>query len=306
MNDSTAPTAMLAFTRTVEKGSIAAAALEIGVTPSALSKILTRLEERLAIRLLTRTTRRLTLTGEGEIYYARCKDILTLIEAAEAEISLARAKPRGLLRINVGTAIAKHRLSPILPAFLARHPDITVDVGITDRVIDMMTEQVDVAIRMGHMEDSSLVMRKITDSRRVICASPRYLEKHGMPKSPADLVHHRCLLLNTSGRAVVWPFVSPEGVNRMEVKGHITSDSADFVLEMALAGEGIVRLGDFVVARGIEEGRLVPLLTEQHASEPMPVSAVTLPGKHRAPRIQVFIDYLIETMRPPHSASKTL
>jgi DNA-binding transcriptional LysR family regulator len=297
---------MTAFTRTVEKGSIAAAALDIGVTPSALSKILTRLEERLGIRLLTRTTRRLTLTGEGEIYYARCKDILALIESAEAEISLARESPRGHLRVNVGTAIAKHRLTPILPEFLARYPDISVDLGITDRVIDMMTEQVDVAIRMGILEDSSLVMRKIVDTRRVICAAPAYLEKHGIPRHPSDLSRHNCLLLNTSGRAVTWPFLGADGINRMEVRGKITSDSADFILEMALAGEGIVRLGDFLVAKGISDGLLVPLLEEQHASEPLPVSAVTLPGKHRAPRIQAFIDFLIEKLRAPHSTSKVL
>src|ERR1700752_4788607 len=166
---------MNAFVRVAERGSFAAAA-DLGLTPSALSKLVTRIEDRLGVRLLTRTTRKLALTAEGELFVARSRDILASIEAAEAEVTAASERPRGHLRISVGTAVAKQILGPALPVFLDRYPDITVELHVSDRQVDLVAEQIDVAIRSGALGDSTLVARKVGEGTRVICASPLYLE----------------------------------------------------------------------------------------------------------------------------------
>ena len=288
-----ASTEMNAFVRVAERGSFAAAAIDLGLTPSALSKLVTRIEDRLGVRLLTRTTRKLALTAEGELFVARSRDILASIEAAEAEVSAASARPRGRLRISVGTAVAKQILGPALPVFLARYPDISVELHVSDRQIDLVAEQVDVALRSGGLGDSTLVARKVAEARRVICASPRYLERRGAPRVPADLLQHNCLTLPGPAWAQ-WPFHTHEGINRLAVSGSLTSDNADLLLDMAVAGLGIARLADFMVARAMQQGALVPLLADSHVPESFPIHALTVPGRHRAPRIRAFVDFIAE------------
>lgn len=289
--NSAASSEMNAFVRVAERGSFAAAALDLGLTPSALSKLVTRIEDRLGVRLLARTTRKLALTAEGELFVARSREILASIEAAEAEVTAASERPRGHLRISVGTAVAKQILGPALPAFLARYPDITVELHVSDRQIDLVAEQVDVAIRSGALGDSTLVARKLAEATRVICASPRYLEKQGSPRVPADLLQHNCLTLPGPAWAQ-WPFHTHEGINRLAVTGSFTSDNADLLLDMAVAGLGIARLADFMVERAVQQGALVPLLTDCHVPESFPIHALTVPGRHRAPRIRAFVDFL--------------
>jgi DNA-binding transcriptional LysR family regulator len=291
--NSAASAEMNAFVRVAERGSFAAAAADLGLTPSALSKLVTRIEDRLGVRLLTRTTRKLALTAEGELFVARSREILASIEAAEAEVTAASERPRGHLRISVGTAIAKQILGPALPAFLDRYPDIDVGLHVSDRQIDLVAEQVDVAIRSGALGDSTLVARKIAEATRVICASPAYLEKHGTPRVPADLLRHNCLTLPGPAWSR-WPFHTHEGINRLEISGSFTSDNADLLLDMAVAGLGIARLADFMVARAVQQGVLVPLLTDNHVPESFPIHALTVPGRHRAPRIRAFVDFLAE------------
>jgi DNA-binding transcriptional LysR family regulator len=282
---------MNAFVRVAERGSFAAAASDLGLTPSALSKLVTRIEDRLGVRLLTRTTRKLALTAEGELFVARSRDILASIEAAEAEVTAASERPRGHLRVSVGTAVAKQILGPTLPLFLADYPDISVEMHVSDRQVDLVAEQIDVAVRSGALGDSTLVARKIGEATRVICASPRYLEKHGSPQVPADLLRHNCLTLPGPAWAQ-WPFHTHEGINRLAVSGTFTSDNADLLLDVAVAGLGIARLADFMVARALREGALVPLLVDSHVPESFPIHALTVPGRHRAPRIRAFVDFL--------------
>src|SRR5215470_14937948 len=282
---------MNAFVRVAERGSFAAAAADLGLTPSALSKLVTRIEDRLGVRLLTRTTRKLALTAEGELFVARSRDILTSIEAAEAEVTAASERPRGHLRISVGTAVAKQILGPALPVFLDRYADITVELHVSDRQVDLVAEQIDVAIRSGALGDSTLVARKIAEAKRVICASPRYLEKHGSPRVPADLLQHNCLTLPGPVWSQ-WPFHTHEGINRLAVSGTFTSDNADLLLDMAVAGLGVARLADFMVARALQDGALVRLLVDSHVPESFPIHALTVPGRHRAPRIRAFVDFL--------------
>ena len=284
---------MNAFVRVAERGSFAAAAADLGLTPSALSKLVTRIEDRLGVRLLTRTTRKLALTAEGELFVARSREILASIEAAEAEVTAASERPRGHLRISVGTAVAKQILGPALPVFLDRYPDITVELHASDRQVDLVAEQIDVAIRSGALGDSTLVARKVGEATRVICASPLYLEKHGTPRVPADLLQHNCLTLPGPAWSQ-WPFHTHEGINRLAVSGTFTSDNADLLLDMAVAGLGVARLADFMVARALRDGALVRLLVDSHVPESFPLHALTVPGRHRAPRIRAFVDFLVE------------
>jgi DNA-binding transcriptional LysR family regulator len=284
---------MNAFVRVAERGSFAAAAADLGLTPSALSKLVARIEDRLGVRLLTRTTRKLALTAEGELFVARSREILASIEAAEAEVTAASERPRGHLRISVGTAVAKQILGPALPVFLDNYPDITVELHVSDRQVDLVAEQIDVAIRSGALGDSTLVARKVGEATRVICASPRYLEKHGTPQVPADLLQHNCLTLPGPAWSQ-WPFHTHEGINRLAVSGTFTSDNADLLLDVALAGLGIARLADFMVARATRDGALVRLLVDSHVPESFPIHALTVPGRHRAPRIRAFVDFLAE------------
>jgi DNA-binding transcriptional LysR family regulator len=291
MSVNAASAEMNAFVRVIERGSFAAAAEDLGITPSALSKLVTRIEDRLGVSLLTRTTRRLALTAEGEVFVARSRDILAAIEAAEAEVTSASRLPRGHLKISIGTALARQILCPALPVFLGRYPDITVELHVSDHQVDLVAEQVDVAIRSGTLGDSTLVARKITEAKRLICASPLYLEKHGSPRVPADLLQHNCLTLPGPVWSQ-WPFHTHEGINRLVVSGSFTSDNADLLLDMAIAGLGIARLADFMVARSLREGTLVPLLLETSMPESFAVHALTVPGRHRAPRVKAFIDFV--------------
>ncbi len=286
------PGEMAAFVRIVETGGFAAAARELGLTASALSKVLARLEARLGVRLLTRTTRRIGLTPEGETYLARARDILSLIEAAEADVTEGRGRPSGPLRVNTGTAFARHRLIPVLPEFLARYPAVTLDLSVTDRRVDLVQEGVDVALRTGTLGDSSLVARKIAEGQRVVCAAPAYLARRGTPTAPEDLLSHDCLVLRGLARLTAWPFRSGSGLQTLTVRGSVTTDSAEALRDMALAGLGIIRVSAFLVARDIAEGRLVPLLEAMHVSEEVPVWAVMAPGRHRLPRVQAFVDFL--------------
>ena len=285
---------MAAFVRAVELGGFSTAARELGLTPSAISKLVTRLEDRLGVRLLNRTTRRLALTPEGEAYFHRSQRILADIAEAENEVARFRAKPKGLLRINVGTAFGMHQLAPALPEFLARHPEMRIELTITDRLVDLIEEGADLGIRLGLLVDSTLVARRICEVERVVCASPAYLKKHGTPRKPDDLLGHNCLSMTYAPALRRWPFAMREGVQHVEVSGNATASSADTLLQLALMGLGVIRLSDVIVGAAVAEGRLVPLLQEQHHSEPLPLHAVYPQGRHRSPRVAAMVDFLVE------------
>jgi DNA-binding transcriptional LysR family regulator len=304
MNKTSSSEEIAIFVQVSEQGSFAAAAEELALTPSGVSKAITRLEDRLGVRLMQRTTRRLVLTGEGETLLARGREILAAIEAAEAEVTIARGKPRGLLKVNTGTAYAKHRLAPLLPAFQMRYPDISFDLSIADRRVDVIGEQIDVAIRTGGSGDSSLITRRIGDMRRIICASPAYIARHGAPLVPADLAKHNCLLLTGFARLAAWPMRVDGRIIDMNVKGTVVCDSAELLLDMTLAGLGIARFGDFLAEEALAKGLLVPLLVGYHVVEVAPISALMPPGRQHLPRVRAFVDFLATTsgrMNLPHS-----
>lgn len=285
---------MRVFVKVVASGSFSAAAATLGLTPSAVSKLVARLEDRLGVRLLHRTTRRLALTPEGETYHLRARDILAAIDDAEAEVSRAGAVPQGRLRVNSGTAFALHELAPVLPEFLARYPQVEVDLSITDRVVDLLAENADVALRTGAVTDPSLVVRKIADVARGIFASPAYLARRGRPATPDDLAGHDCIVLSSVPAINRWPFRHGAGTRVVEVQSRVLVDGAEAALRLAIAGAGIVRLGDLLVGRALSEGLLVPLLADCHVVEPVAMSAVYPQGRHRMPKVRVFLDFLVE------------
>ena len=290
------PSEMAIFERVVARGSFAGAAENVGLSPSAVAKLITRLEHRLDVRLINRTTRQLALTAEGVSYLDRVREILEAIEAAESEIASARASPRGHLRVHTFPVIAAHHLAPALPDFIARHPHITFDFMVTNRSVDLVGENVDVSLRMGPLEDSGLVSRKIVDLSRVVCASPGYLASHGRPAEPADLVRHACLTLSRNPGSASWPFRINGKRTRIDVKGPVSADSADMLLRLAIGGAGILRLSEHVVARSIHEGLLQPLLQDVQDPETYPLFALLPPGHHQAPKVRAFIDFLIERL----------
>src|SRR5262245_56951346 len=281
------------FVRVVERQSFSAAADVLGLTPSAVSKLMTRLEERLGVRLLHRTTRRLSLTSEGEAYFARARAIVADIEEMEAEVTRSRGAPRGRLRVNTSSGFGVHQLAGALPEFVARHSEIELELSITDRLVDMTEEQADVMIRGGPVADMPLAARKIADYERVLCAALSYLARRGTPRSPADLADHDCVLMayQTPSR---WTFRSRHGFDEVEIAPCVTTDNSETALRCALEGGGIVRLADVIVGEPIRRGLLVPVLTEVHHAESTALSALYQAGRHRLPKVRVFLDFLIE------------
>jgi DNA-binding transcriptional LysR family regulator len=282
------------FVKVMDRGSFSAAAEELGLTPSAVSKLISRLEDRLGAKLLLRSTRRLALTAEGEAFLARSRRIVADVEEAEAEVTRLRGAPRGLLRVNAGTAFGLHVLAPSIAEFLARYPEINIELSITDRLVDLIEEQTDIGVRSGHIPEGPFTLRKIADLRRLICASPAYLDRHGTPKSPSDLRQHDCLTVMGPGLNR-WPFdVRGGGVDIVEVKPRVMTDDAEAALRLAIEGAGLVRLSEAIVSGALRSGELVTVLADVHHVEPFPLSAIYPVGRQRLPRCAVFLDFLFE------------
>jgi DNA-binding transcriptional LysR family regulator len=287
---------MLVFARVIERGSFAAAAETLGITPSAVSKIVTKLERRLGVRLLHRTTRRLSLTPEGEVYRLRARDILAAIDAAEVEVSRGQMA-QGRLRVNSFATFALQHLAPALPSFIAQYPKVEIELAVTDRIVDLLAENADVALRTGAIDDPSVVVRKIAHVERGIFASPDYLSRRGAPKTFDELTAHDCIKLTSNSAGHRWLFQEDGAVKVFDVKGLITVDNTEAALQLALAGVGIVRLGDMVVSNAVRDGRLVQLLTDRHVVEPIQFSAIYPLGRQHMPKVRAFIDFLLKKFK---------
>ena len=287
---------MAVFARVIERGSFAAAAHDVGLSASAVSKLISRLEGRLGVRLINRTTRRLALTAEGTTYLKRSQEILTAIETVESELASSRTSPRGHLRVHAPPVMIGDHLAFALPHFLARYPRVTVDFLVANRVVDLVAENVDIAMRTGSLPDSSLVATKIIDLTQIVCASPDYLARHGRPMGPSDLEQHACLTLSSDPSQATWHF--DDGGHRIavQVTGPVKADSSDILVRLAMEGVGIVRLGELALARGLTNGSLVPLLQDVQIQDGYPLWAVMPPGRHRSPKVKVFLDFLGETL----------
>ena len=279
---------MTAFVRTVTEGSFSAAAV---------SKHVARLEERLGARLLSRSTRHLGLTEEGRAFHERCANILGEIEEAEQAVSDLHAAPRGTLRINATVAFVNHQVIPLIPEFRERYPEVRFDLVLTDHGLDLIEEGVDVAIRFGEPPEGSFIARKLADSRRVVCATPGYLARHGTPRVPGDLAEHNCLTLSTRPDFNVWEFGEGAAREQLRVSGVFDVNHSDALYDAVRAGIGIARLATYLVGADIQAGRLVPLLTE-HLHETSSIYAVYPHRRHLSPKVRTFVDFLTGKFRP--------
>jgi DNA-binding transcriptional LysR family regulator len=285
---------MTVFVRAVELGGFSSAARALGLTPSAVSKSISRLEDRLGVRLLNRTTRSLTTTPEGETFLERSRRILADIDEAEQEITRFRSAPRGLLRLHVSVAFGLHQLPPVLPDFLQRYPEVQLDITMSDREPDFAEEGIDIAVRSGEAADENLIARRICFMERVICAAPSYLKKHGVPRTPDDLLNHSCILVSAQPNLAYWPFDAPDGPRSVKVHGTVTANNAETAVQLAILGLGVIRLGDIIVGEPLRRKQLVPLLVGAHHVEPVPIHALYLPGRHRSPKVAAMADFLLE------------
>jgi DNA-binding transcriptional LysR family regulator len=294
---------MAAFVRVVEAQGFSAAAPALGLTPSAVSKLVTRLETRLGVRLLQRTTRALHLTADGEAFYEQARRIVGEIAALEAELTDRRGTPQGLLRVTTSLAFSTHQLAPSIGEFLERYPAVQLELIPTDRVVDLVEEGVDIAIRVGRLADSSFMARKIGEDVRLVCAAPAYLARHSRPERPEELVRHNCIVSRDRAHLNRWPFLidGPDGqqVREIEVKGRIAISDGEGQLRLALQGLGIVRLTRLTVAGAIRSGELVSLLKDFSAEEPVPIHAVYPHRRHLAPKVTAFADFIREKFTPP-------
>ncbi|MEO8319721.1 MAG: LysR family transcriptional regulator [Bradyrhizobium sp.] len=285
---------MEVFARVVDKASFSAAARSLDLTPSAVSKLIGRLEQRLGVRLLARTTRALTLTEEGAVYHRAAERILQ--DLNEADQAVATGSARGRIRVNASVPLGTSFVAPSIGRFLAAHPNLTVDLSFTDEVVNLLEENADVAIRVGNLPDSTLKARKLAQSRRVVCASPDYLKRHGTPLVPVDLAQHNCLTFNFKRSRIGWPFRHKRREVEQPVSGNLQLNNGETMRQIVLSGTGIARLGRWHVADAIQSGALVPLLEEFNPGDLELVHAVYLGGGNVPGRVRAFIDHMIETL----------
>ncbi|WP_340148574.1 LysR family transcriptional regulator [uncultured Sneathiella sp.] len=292
---------MILFANVVDHGSFSATARALGLTPSAVSKQISQLEDRLGVRLLNRSTRHISTTLEGRTFYERCAEISAGVTRAEQLAQSFSGRPQGNLRIAASVAFGKACLMPLMPAFTASFPEVTVALELTDRQIDLSDSDYDLAIRFPEqITDASLVACKLSSSKRHLCASPAYLEKHGAPQTPDDLKNHNCLRISTVANWNDWHFRKGEETWTFAATGNFDANSADAVYHATLAGLGIAQLSSYLVDPDIAAGRLVTLLPE-YEEKATDIFAVYSDKRNLSPKVRVFIDYLVEHFRPlPH------
>ncbi len=282
------------FVQVVDCGSFTAAAERLRLSKSVISKYVTRLEERLGARLLNRTTRRLSLTEVGRVFYERSRLGLQELEEAEAEVSRLQSAPRGTLRINCPMSFGILHIAPALPDFLARHPDLSVDMSLDDRRVDLVQEGFDLAIRIGELPDSSLIARRLAPCRHVVCAAPGYFRRQGIPRTPEALRDHNAITFKYQESPNEWHFRSPQGsVIRVPVSGTIQMNNSLGLREALLREAGVTLTPTFVVGDDIKSGRLQAVLREYAALE-VSIYAVYPQRRHLSPKVRAFLDFMLE------------
>lgn len=290
---------MEVFAAVVERGGFSAAAKLFGMTPSAVSKLVTRLEARLGARLINRSTRKLQLTAEGQAFHQRCVTILSDIAEAECEAAAGRA-PRGRVRVNANVAFGNQILLPLVPAFLAEHPELSIDLVFTDQVVDLIEERADIAIRVapGPLRGNQLMARKIGESGVAVVASPDYLARHGEPKTPAELAKHNLIGFNFARSVEGWPFRVDGALISIAAVGNTQVGDGEIARQLAVAGVGLARLGRFHTQAEVAAGRLVTVLEDFNAGDIEVIHAVYLgQGGFVPARMRAFIDFLARNVK---------
>ncbi|OJY22511.1 MAG: hypothetical protein BGO98_19690 [Myxococcales bacterium 68-20] len=283
---------MRAFRAVATAGSFVGAARSLAITTAWASKLVAQLEEHLGTQLLARTTRRLSLTDSGRLYLERCVQLLDDLEEAERSVGDQQAAPRGRLRVSAPMSFGLIRLAPLLPAFYERFPEVELDVMLNDRLVDLVEEGIDVAVRIGaRLEDSSLVVRKLGTGERVVCASAVYLRAHGTPRHPRDLANHRCLRYGLHTSPSKWELDGPDGRTTVAVKGPLQVNNSIALKAAAVAGVGILLTPDFVVAEELREKTLRRVLTPWTPSD-YSVFALSPPTRFATPKARAFVEFL--------------
>lgn len=290
------------YTKVVELRSLSAAARTLGLTPSSVSRQLSELEESLGVRLVNRTTRRLHITEAGELYYQRATRILLDLEDANLAVTRLQAAPRGSLNVTAPSSFGRLHIAPALPEFFARYPEVSVEITMSDTIVDLLAAEVDIAIRITSLQDSGFIARKLANDQRVMCASPAYLEHRGTPTRLQEMRNHNCLVYAYKRGATTWRMRTENGVEEVEVQGNLRTNSGEALLICTLAGLGVCLQPMWRVAPFLKDGSLVQLFPGY------PVSTSSLdtgiyaiyPHKHHlSPKVRVFIDFLIERCWDP-------
>ena len=285
---------MRALVRVVDAGSFSAAARQLGVAPSSISRQINELETELGVRVFHRTTRKLSLTEAGQIYYERAGRIITEVDEARLAVS-ELGSPTGILRVTIPTGIGRELIVSAMPAFLERYPGVRIVLSMTDYVVDLVEGGFDVGIRVGQLRDSSLKARKIGESRRVVCASPDYLESAGTPSKPAELEHYNCITFRDHPGHNIWKFRDKNGLTEVRVSGSFFARSADTLVAAAVAGLGFVLLPDWNMGLELRQKQLKVVLSKFAAvPKASPIWAVHTHQRHVPPKIRTFIDFLVE------------
>ncbi|KAA2213358.1 LysR family transcriptional regulator [Teichococcus oryzae] len=283
--------AMEAFVRVAERGGFTAAAAELRLSRAMVSKHVQDLEEHLGARLLNRTTRKVSLTEAGRVYYERTIQLLADLAETEGAVGELQARPRGRLRVNAPVSFGVLHLATAVADYMAAHPEVTVELTLNDRVVDLVEEGYDLAIRIARLPDSSLIARRLAPCRMVACAAPEYLERRGWPRHPADLTGHDCLGYRYQARAE-WVFEGPQGPVPVRIRGRLDSNNGDVLRAAALRGAGIVLQPSFIVGADLAAGGLVPVLPGYRLPD-LAIQAVYPPGRHLSAKIRSFIDFLL-------------
>jgi len=289
------------FVKTIEVGNFSALGRQLHMAPSSISRQINTLEEDLGVRLLQRTTRSISLTEAGQIYFERVSKILGDLEEAQLAITQLQANPRGVLRLNIAIPFGERNIVPLIPEFLAQYPDLKIDLALEDRAIDLVEERVDLAIRIGRLSDSSIVARKLADNQFVVCASQQYFETHGLPVTPDDLTHHNCIINKNIHNSDTWQFRDGKSTQNISVSGNFLANTGGALYRAMLSNLGIAVLPTWFVGEDIKQGTLQAVLEDYEVDLPAmtdsAIYALYPAGEYLPPKVRVFIDYLIENLK---------
>jgi DNA-binding transcriptional LysR family regulator len=290
------------FVDVVAAGSFSQAGRRRGLAASSVTRSINALEDGLGVRLLNRTTRKLSLTEAGRLYHERSRRIIAEVEDARLSVTQLEAAPRGTLRLNVPVVFGRLHVAPALPAFLARYPALQIDLNMTDGFIDLVEEGVDLAVRIGELEDSSLIARRLAPNHRVICASPDYLRTAGVPQEPADLRAHNCLIYKRQAGRATWRLRNPGGTVEIEVAGALRANNADALHAAARGGLGLVILPTWMVGPDIQSGALTRVFADYEVSPgalDTSIYAVFPYNRHLSPKVRAMVDFFVERFGAP-------
>ena len=294
-----------AFVKVVETSSFSEAGRRLRLSRSVVSKYVAELEEDLGVQLLSRTTRRVTPTENGQAYFERALAILADLDAADHAVSQSHATPRGLLRVNAPMSFGTMQLGPALAGFMKQYPELQIQLALSDEHVDPVQDGLDVTLRIAELESSSLIARRLMPIERVVCASPSYLKQHGVPEHPTELRNHDCLTYGYLSTGNQWKLTGKDGDHWVNPRWTLCANNAEVLRDAAVAGRGIALLPVFIAAAALGDGNLQPILADYHAP-PLSLYAIYPPTRHLAVKVRLFIDYLVETFSKPQRAQGEL